>query len=100
MGGVGSEGRGGGVAKQLQGGEKGSGLSETEYTSRGMSYRYKIMLHLVHVSYNSRIAIFSVISVPHMIIAMLTQESPCNNESEQENINMQFVVPSPVWITR
>ena len=37
-------------------------VRQTEYTSKGMSYRYKIMLQLVHVSYNSRMAIFSVIS--------------------------------------
>ena len=36
-------------------------VRQTEYTSRGMSYRYKIMLHLVHVSYNNRIAIFGSI---------------------------------------
>ena len=32
-------------------------VRQTEYTSKGMGYRYKIMLHLAHVSYNNRIAI-------------------------------------------
>ena len=38
-------------------------VRQTEYTSNGMSYRYKTMLHFVHDSYNSRIAIFSVPSI-------------------------------------
>ena len=48
--------------------EEGVQMLIVEYTSKGICYRYKIMLHLVRVSYNSRIA----------------------TKSEQENINMRF----------
>src|SRR4029434_10637391 len=56
-------------------------LRQTEYTSNGMSYRYKIMLHFVHVSYNSRIAIFSVLSpislsLPHLLLSIISSSPP------------------------
>src|SRR4029434_3687434 len=64
-------------------------VRQTENTSKGMNYRYKIRLHLVHVSYNSRIAILQFYQ-SHMNISMLPQEPPCNNQSDQENMNMRF----------
>ena len=33
---------------------------------------------------------YSVPSVPHRSISMLTQELPCNNQLQQENINRRF----------
>src|SRR4029434_5109654 len=66
-----------------------SGLSE--YTSKGMSYRYKIMLHLVHVSYNSRIAIFPVLSVPHMSISMNHHATANQSRKHQYMLKIQMI---------
>ena len=62
-------------------------VRQTVYTSRAMSYRYKIMLHF----YNSRIAIFGSISPPYEHFyahTRTTMQQPIRTGKHQ------YVVPS------